>query len=403
MNFDFLHELITSNQSKIVMLVLDGLGGLPLEPGGKTELETAHTPHLDALAGRSSLGLSQPAGPGVTVESGPGHLALFGYDPLQYRIGRGVLEALGIGFALKPDDIAIRGNYCTLDAQGLITDRRAGRIPTETSKELSRLLTTRIEDVDIFVETVREHRLAIILRGQGLDPAVSDTDPLKNGYAPLTTSPLSPQAEKTAHVLNRFAEKAQQALASHMPQAPANMLLMRGIDRHPKFPAFPEIYGLRAAAIAAYPTYRGIAKLTGMTALPLNGSGWRDEFDTLEQHWDAFDFFYLHVKETDLAGEDGDFARKVHVIEQVDELLPRLTALQPDVIIVCGDHSTPAVFKAHSWHPVPFLICAHPACADGIPEFGESACRCGSLGVVPATHIMPLALANAGRLAKFGG
>jgi 2,3-bisphosphoglycerate-independent phosphoglycerate mutase len=401
MDFDFLRELVTPAETKIVMLVMDGLGGLPKEPGGKTELETARIPNLDALAKKSALGLTVPLGPGITVESGPGHLALFGYDPLEYRIGRGVLEAVGIEFDLRPNDIAVRGNYCTVDADGVVTDRRAGRIQNEISKELSKFLTTRIEDVDIFVETVREHRLAIVLRGPGLSADVSDTDPLKNGYRPHPVRALVPKAEKTARVMNQFIEQSRVLIESHKTTSSANMLLLRGFDRYPHFPAFPEVYGLRAAAIAVYPTYRGIAKLVGMQVLTVDGITFADEFAALEKHWNDFDFFYIHIKNTDLAGEDGDFARKVSLIEEVDALMPRLTALKPDVVIICGDHSTPALLKGHSWHPVPTLIYSPFVRADDIPEFGERACVRGSLGTFPAKDMMPLAMANAIRLLKF--
>ncbi len=298
MNLEFLRELIIPASTKIAMIVLDGLGGLPLTPDGKTELETARTPNLDALAARSALGLSVPLGPGITVESGPGHLALFGYDPLHYRIGRGVLEALGIEFDLQPNHVAARGNFCTMNDAGIVTDRRAGRIPTEASKELARLLTMRIDDVEIFVEVVKEHRLAIVLRGAGLGAAVSGSDPLKNGAPPHPVRALAADSDKTARVVNQFIERARQLLADN---SPANMLLVRGLDRYPNFPAFPEVFGLRAAAIAIAPTYRGIARLVGMHILPVNGSTFADEFATLEQHWNDFDFFYLHIKNTDLA------------------------------------------------------------------------------------------------------
>lgn len=398
MDLEFLRELIIPAPTKIAMIVLDGLGGLPLTPNGKTELETARTPNLDALAAQSALGLTVPLGPGITVESGPGHLALFGYDPLRYRIGRGVLEALGIEFDLQPSDVAARGNFCAVDEAGNVIDRRAGRIPTETSRELARMLTTRIDDVEIFVEVVKEHRLAIVLRGANLRAAVSGSDPLKNGAPPHPVRALQPDAEKTARIVNQFIERARQLLAGKQP---ANMILVRGFDRYPDFPAFPDVFGLRAAAIALNPTYRGIAKLVGMQILRVGGDTFADEFATLERHWDEFDFFYLHIKNTDLAGEDGDFARKVRVIEQVDALMPRLLARQPDVVIVCGDHSTPAALRAHSWHPVPVLLYSPNARADGIAEFGERACARGSLGVFPAQDLMPLALAHAQRLEKF--
>ena len=398
MDFKFLQELIIPAETKIAMMIMDGLGGLPLEPDGKTELETAHTPNLDALAKRSALGLTVPLAPGITVESGPGHLGIFGYAPMQYRIGRGVLEAVGIGFDLGANDVAARGNFCAVDASGLVSDRRAGRIPTDASKELAKLLTTKIEDVEFFVEVVKEHRLAVIIRGNDLGAELSGSDPLKNGKPPQTVRALDATSEKTARVVNQFIERARGLLAG---KTPANMILMRGFDRYPNLPPFPEIFGLRAAAIALNPTYRGIAKLVGMQVLNVRGNTFADEFATLEKNWSDFDFFYLHIKDTDLAGEDGDFARKVRVIEQVDALIPRLLALKPDVVIVSGDHSTPAKLKSHSWHPVPTLLYSPDVRADKIAEYGESACARGSLGVLPAKDIMPLALANAHRIEKF--
>ena len=398
MNFNFLQGLIVPAQTKIAMIIMDGLGGLPLEPGGKTELETARTPNLDALAAQSALGLTVPLAPGITVESGPGHLGIFGYDPLQYRIGRGVLEAVGIDFELGPDDVAARGNFCSVDTAGLVTDRRAGRIPTDVSKGLAKLLTTQIDDVEFFVETVKEHRLAIVMRGPGLGAALSGSDPQKTGVAPLPVRALKPDSEKTVRRVNQFIERARKLLAD---QRPANMILVRGFDKYPDLPAFPELFGLRAAAIAVNPTYRGIAKLVGMQVLKVDGGTLADEFTTLERNWNDFDFFYLHVKNTDIAGEDGDFARKVRVIEEVDALMPRLLALEPDVVIVSGDHSTPAVLKAHSWHPVPTLLYSRYVRADGIAEFGERACVRGGLGVLPAKDVMLIALANAQRLTKF--
>jgi 2,3-bisphosphoglycerate-independent phosphoglycerate mutase len=398
MDLKFLQELIVPAHTKIAMIIMDGLGGLPLERGGQTELETAHTPHLDALAAQSALGLTVPLGPGITVESGPGHLGIFGYDPLQYRIGRGVLEAVGIDFDLGPSDVAARGNFCSVDAAGVVTDRRAGRIPTEASKKLSQRLTMQIDDVEFFVETVKEHRLAIVMRGPGLGIALTGSDPHKNGAPPLPVRALDPDSEKTARCVNQFVERARQLLAD---ERPANMILVRGFDNTPRLPAFPDLFGLRAAAIAVNPTYRGIARLVGMQVLKVDGDTVADEFATLEKNWHDFDFFYLHVKQTDLAGEDGDFCRKVGVIEEVDALMPRLMALQPDVVIVSGDHSTPAALKGHSWHPVPTLLYGKYVRADDIAEFGERACARGSLGVLPAKDIMPLALANAQRLAKF--
>ncbi len=400
MDGEFFQRLVLPNETKIVLLIMDGLGGLAQDPGGLTELETASTPNLDALAARSSLGLTQPAGPGVTVGSGPGHLAIFGYDPIRYEIGRGALEALGVDFELGPDDVAARGNFCTVDAGGVLTDRRAGRLPTEASRLLvERLQTICLGGAECFVRPVKEHRFAFVLRGPDLSDALTDSDPQQVGVQPLPVLPAAPEAADTAGLVNRFIAAAREHLAD---QQRANMVMLRGFARFPAVPQFAERYGLRAAAIAVNGMYRGVARLVGMTVLDVPGVTVADEFAALERHWPDFDFFYVHVKQTDTAGEKGDFGAKVRVIEEVDGLLPRLQALEPDVIIVGGDHSSPAVLKSHSWHPVPLLLYARHARANGSAAFGETACSRGSLGVLPATHVMPLALAHAGRVAKYG-
>jgi 2,3-bisphosphoglycerate-independent phosphoglycerate mutase len=400
MDLNFLKGLIIPAQTKIVLLILDGLGGLPREVGGKTELETAHTPNLDTLAARSALGLSQPIGPGITPGSGPGHLAIFGYDPIQYEIGRGAMEALGMDFDMGPDDVAARGNFCTVDANGLITDRRAGRLPTEMSKHLvEKLHQIILIGVETFVIPVKEHRFAFVVRGQGLGDALSDSDPLTTGVSPLPVRPLKRDSVYTAKLVNQFIHQAGQLLAA---QQPANMILLRGFAKFPSFPTYQELFGLRAAAIAINGMYRGVARMVGMTVLDVNGETIADEFAVLEKSWKDFDYFFLHVKKTDSYAESGDFDGKVRIIEEVDALLPRLMALNPDVVIVTGDHSSPAVLKAHSWHPVPLLLYSKYVREDGIAEFGERACGRGSLGVLPAKEVMPIALANAGRISKVG-
>jgi 2,3-bisphosphoglycerate-independent phosphoglycerate mutase len=396
----FFRKLIVPAETKIAMLILDGLGGLPLEPGGKTELEIAKTPNLDALAARSALGLSVPVGPGVAAGSGPGHLAIFGYDPIEYEIGRGALEALGVDFELGPDDIAARGNFCTVDETGILTDRRAGRLPSEASLELIHLLRgIRIEGADFFVEPVKEHRFAWIMRARGLGAALTDTDPQTTGVKPPEVRALDERSQKAADLINQFIQRAGELLAG---RTPANWILLRGFARLPEIPSYQEMFKLRAAAIAVNGMYRGVARLAGMEVLPLPGAALADEFTALERHWKEYDFFYLHYKKTDTCGESGDFAGKVRAIEDFDAQLPRLLALEPDVIIVGGDHSSPAALKAHSWHPVPLLLYGKYVRADGIAEFGESACARGSLGQIPARQVMPLALANAGRVAKYG-
>jgi 2,3-bisphosphoglycerate-independent phosphoglycerate mutase len=400
MDSNFLQGRTVPAETKIVMLILDGLGGLPREPGGRTELETARTPNLDALAARSELGLTVPVGPGITAGSGPGHLAIFGYDPIEYEMGRGVLEALGVDFEVGPHDVAARGNFCTVNAAGEITDRRAGRIPTAESRELVEILRTiRVDGVEFFVELVKEHRFAFMMRAAGLEGALSDTDPLKDGLAPLPVCPLQPEASKAAQAANQFVDQARKLLAG---KCPANMVLLRGFSSFPQLPIFQRLYGLNPAAIAVNGMYRGVARLAGMTVLDLPGPAIADEFAALEKYWNEYDFFYMHVKQTDTCGESGDFDGKVRVIEEVDSYLPRLLALDPDVVIVGGDHSSPAVLKSHSWHPVPALLYSRYARSNGLAEFGEGACLRGSLGLLPAKHVLPIALAHAHRIAKYG-
>ena len=400
MDFDFLKTLIQPAPTKIAMLILDGLGGLPREPGGKTELESARKPNLDALAARSALGLTVPAGPGITTGSGPGHLGIFGYDPIHYQIGRGALEALGVDFELGPQDVAARGNFCTLDADGILTDRRAGRLPTDQAQELVHMLSSiQYPGMEFFVRTVKEHRFAFVMHGPGLEDALSETDPLKIGVPALPVRALRPGSEQAAQAANYFIQQAGQRLAGCQP---ANAIMLRGFARLPQLPQYRDIFGLHAAAVAVNGMYRGVARLAGMDVLPVEGLSIADEFSALEKYWPEYDFIYLHVKQTDTCGEKGDFDGKVRVIEEVDALLPRLLALNPDVVIVSGDHSSPAVLQSHSWHPVPTLLYSRYVREDGIACFGERVCARGSLGVLPAKDILPLALANAGRIAKYG-
>jgi 2,3-bisphosphoglycerate-independent phosphoglycerate mutase len=396
---DLLNELVIPGDTKILLLSLDGLGGLPHPDTGRSELETARIPNLTALAGRGACGLIRHVAPGITPGSGPGHLGLFGYDPLAYRVGRGVLEALGIEFDLRPGDVAARGNFCTVDADGLITDRRAGRISTEVCTRLTeRLRAIQLPGVELFVEPVKEHRFVLVLRGVGLSGSLSETDPQALGKPPLPARALDPAAERTAGLVNAFVEQARRLLSD---AAPANMVLLRGFDRRPDLPRFPDVFRLRAAAIAAYPMYRGLARLVGMEVLK-TGATFADEVETLRQHWETYDFVFLHYKDTDKAGEDGDFTAKVAALERLDGFLPEIERLGPDVLTVTGDHASPAVLAGHGWQPVPVVLWSRYCGADPVGAFSERACVAGSLGVLAAQHLMPLIMANALRLAKFG-
>jgi 2,3-bisphosphoglycerate-independent phosphoglycerate mutase len=399
MNQEIIRKLAVTSPEKIVMLVLDGLGGLPNPKTGKTELESARIPNLDAVAARGICGLSDPIEPGITPGSGPGHLALFGYDPIACEIGRGVLEATGIDIELKPDDVAARGNFCTVDNKGIITDRRASRISSEKSAELCKLLDgMKIEGVDIKVYPVREHRFVAVFSGKHLETDLTESDPSQTGKAPLDIRGRTEKAEKMAVIVNRFIAKAGEILKAH---APANMVLLRGFAKKPQISTMQEIYKLNPLAIAVYPMYRGLARLVGMHVAK-TGTTLEDEFETLIENYQKYDFFFLHVKWTDTAGEDGDFTRKVKVLEQVDKALPMLLELKPDVLVVTGDHSTPSVYGGHSWHPVPVVINARYCRADSVKEFSENAFIIGGLGRIRASEIMTMAMANGRKLTKFG-
>jgi 2,3-bisphosphoglycerate-independent phosphoglycerate mutase len=400
-NLELMRELRREKGGKIVLLVMDGLGGLPIEPAGPTELEAARTPNMDMLAAGGSLGQIVPVAPGVTPGSGPAHLALFGYDPLTYVVGRGVLEATGVGLRVNKGDVAARGNFCTVDSAGLITDRRAGRIPSDEAAPLiEQLRSIEIPGVTIDLRHVKEYRFAIVMRGEGLEPAIEDTDPQQTGVAPLPAKAIEAGSRRAADVFNQWIELARQRLSG---QAKANALTLRGFSTDPALPPFPEIYGMSAGCVAVYPMYQGVAALVGMEVEQFDGETPADELAAVASLWAKHDYFFIHIKKTDSRGEDGDFKAKSAVIESVDAALPRLLALKPDVLAITGDHSTPARLRVHSWHPVPFLLWA-PATvrADDRRGFGETNCSSGGLGTFPSREVMPLLMAHAGRLEKFG-
>lgn len=398
-DLDVLKDSYISTPTKIVMLVADGLGGLPHPDTGKSELEVAQMPNLDALAQESACGLTVPVLPGVAPGSGPGHLALFGYDPLKYLIGRGVLEALGIGIDLQDGDVSARGNFCTMDSQGRLVDRRAGRIPSDVAIPLCRDLNEiKVDGADLSVSHVEGYRFVLHLRGEGLGQLVTETDPQRTGVPALEAKALTPEAEKTAGIVREFARRATEILKN---EERANMVLLRGFSSLPDLPPMGDVYGLKPAAIAAYPMYRGLTTIIGMKVIP-TGNTFGDELDTLREHYEEHDFFYIHYKPADAAGEDGNFDAKVAALSELDKHIPALRELDPDVLMVAGDHSTPAIMASHSWHPVPFLLHSRWTRGEGVDSFTERSCGTGSLGTIPATQIMLLALAHAGKLTKFG-
>lgn len=391
-------DLVVKTDSKIVLLVMDGLGDLPKD--GKTPLQAAYKPHMDALAKESDLGQSVPVLQGVTPGSGPGHLSLFGYDSLKYDIGRGILEALGLGIKVDKKDVVARGNFATIK-DGIIVDRRAGRPASEESKKIVEILSEnikKIEDVDITFYPGKEHRFVVKFTGDGLFDEVTDADPQREGSPMEWAKATNPDSEKMANIVNKLIKKIGEVLKD---QPKMNFALLRGFSKHPPLPSFEENYKLKAAAIATYPMYKGLAKLVGMEVLEA-GQTTEDEVETLKKVWNEYDFFYFHVKKTDSYGEDGNFEEKVKVIENTDKAVKEILNLNPDVLIITGDHSTPALLKSHSWHPVPVLIYSKYVRKGLSVSFDEYECAKGTLGTISALDIMPLALANALKLEKYG-
>jgi 2,3-bisphosphoglycerate-independent phosphoglycerate mutase len=401
MQHEVIQHLWKQNESRIVLLVMDGLGGLGRESDGLTELEAAKTPVMDRLAREGTVGQTIPIGHGITPGSGPAHLSLFGYDPIKNEVGRGVLEATGIGMDIELGDIAARGNFATLDSDGKIIDRRAGRLPTEESKPLTEKLNKiEIPDVSVQVREVKEYRFAVVMRGDDLHPEIDDTDPQMTGVEPDPARALEPQAKRTAELFQTWIEKARKVLKD---QPKANGFTLRGFSTDPRLPKFKDIYGLDAACIAVYPMYKGVSKLVGMKVIDFKGNQPEDEFGQVAQLWDKHTFFFVHIKKTDSMGEDGNFEGKMKIIESVDAALPALLDLKPDVLAITGDHSTPSRMRMHSWHPVPFLLWSPGTVrTDAATSFGETACASGGLGTFHATAAMPMMLAHANRLEKFG-
>ncbi len=403
-----LEGLVLKNSTKILLVVLDGLGGLPVKEG-KTELELANTPNLDALAKRSALGMHIPVDYGITPGSGPGHLGIFGYNPMEHKIGRGVLEALGLGLEVKDTDIAIRGNYATVEkvnGKRVVIDRRAGRIPTEENRRITKRLSEAIREVDgvkVFFAPGMEHRVALLLRfpeplPEGSD-LIKDTDPQKEGLEPIPPQGINQASERVARVLRELLGRIEEVLGD---EPKANYMLLRGFSQKPKMESFEKRFGLKACAIAVYPMYKGLASLVGMELIEFEGQSIKDEIMALKRVWQDYDFFFLHIKKTDSYGEDGNYEGKIRVIEEFDQHLPELLELKPDVLVITGDHSTPSVLKGHSWHPVPVLLHSPYVLGGTSERLTERECLKGELGLFPAEKLINLMLAHSLRLAKFG-
>lgn len=424
---DFLHELAldlsgrddAEGGHKVVLLILDGVGDVITRDQPRTPLDRAVTPNLDALAARSALGRIVPVAQGVTPGSGPGHLALFGYDPAapETDIGRGVLEALGVGMDVGRGDVLARGNFATADAAGELTDRRAGRPSNDENRRLVAKMQESLdgeglggeeqEGVEARLHAGEGHRFVLRLRGDGLSAELRDTDPQATGVPPKPPaadgdSP-SREARRTVGLVQRVVAAMERALAD---EEKANRALLRGFSSLPHLAPMNELYRLRCGAFAGYPLYRGVASVCGMDVVEC-GKGMGEVVDAVARHWEDFDYFFLHLKKPDMAGEDGDADAKARAIEAADAEIPRLMGLGsgghgPAALAITGDHSTPAPMAAHSWHPVPLLLHSRNCFVDEARRFTELEAIRGHVGTIPSMHLMGLLLANAGRLAKYG-
>jgi len=397
--------------SKILFIVIDGVGGLPLPETGLTELETAFTPNLNKMASRGITGMSMPIAPGIAPGSGVAHLALFGYDPIKYAIGRGAIAAYGVNLDMEKGNVAVRVNFAGFSPEGAVMDRRAGRLSTEKNMKLCKMLRDiKIPGVDIIVETVLDYRSVVIFKGEGLYPNLSDSDPQRVGKSifPGEIKALDDESSSMKEIAIKFVNMANEILKegakgiADLENDQHVGILTRGYSWRPEIPSMKDLYKLnKLGAFATYPDYRGVAKIVGME-IAYTGDELEEQIDVLEKSIDKYDFFFFHVKKTDSAGEDGNFHKKVHLIEEFDNLVPRLEQLDIDVKVVTGDHSTPATFKGHSWHPVPFVLNGKWCRPDNVKGFSESQCEKGALGQFQATEAMLYALGMAGRIAKFG-
>ncbi|HZL44360.1 MAG TPA: 2,3-bisphosphoglycerate-independent phosphoglycerate mutase [Verrucomicrobiae bacterium] len=406
MNLDALYsELTLKTKAKLALVVLDGLGDIATrEQNNLTPLEAAATPNLDALAKQSAQGRMIPVAPGITPGSGPGHLGLFGYNPLEFQVGRGVIEALGLGLELKPGDVCARANFATLDAKGIVTDRRAGRIPTETCEKLCAMLSAKVKkigDTQVIIQPGKEHRFVVVFRGAGLEGPLTDADPNREGFPIPVVKPRDPKNLKQKKTARLVAEFYKTALPVISKEKPANGFLMRGIAHQPHIPLFEDRYLLKPAALAVYPMYKGLAQLVGMKKIE-GPQTIREQFERYLAEYDNFDFFFIHFKYTDKYGEDGNFEAKKKAVEEFDAALPILLQKRPDVLAITGDHSTPCAMKGHSWHPQPVLLNSAFSGSDKLDRFTETGANAGSLGVFDARYLIRLMQANARMFDKFG-
>ncbi len=407
------------DRRRILLIIFDGLGDRPVkELGSKTPLEAAPKANLDWFANNGMNGLLDPIGPGIRPGSDTSHLALFGYDPLEVYTGRGPFEAAGVGIELQRGDVAFRCNFASVDENRVLTDRRAGRIKDGTDKLAESLDGMKLGRVKVLFRAGTEHRAVLVLRGKGLSPKVTDTDPHEEGQKIPESKPLEPKAKATAKALNAFTRRAYDILSEHpvnkarvaKGEAPANMVVARGAGIAPDLPPISEKLGVKAAGIAGVALIKGMFRAVGMDVLEVKGATGGLDTDMVAKAeaalkaLETYDLVVVNVKAADLCGHDGRSADKIKVIERIDQMMGHFKAnLPPDVIFAfTADHSTPVAVMDHSGDPVPVTIYGDGIRVDEVPHFDERSAAHGSLGRIRGRDLMPILLNQANRTEKFG-
>ncbi len=397
---------------KIVFIVFDGLADRPIkELGNKTPLEVANKPNLDELAKRGVNGLLDIISPGKRIGSDVAHLSILGYDPYKYYTGRGPLEASGIGLELDSNDVAFRANFATVSEDFTVIDRRAGRIK-EGTKELEKAINEIDIGVDFIFKASVAHRGALVLKGKGLSDKVSDTDPHEVGVKVMEAKPLenTKEAKRTAEIINEFTKKVHEVLNNHrvnverakrgLPKA--NIVLLRGAGRTPKLEPFEKRYGIKGACIAKTAIIKGIARLLGMEVIDSK----EDFLERGKQIFEALnrnDFVLLNIKEPDEAGHDGNYEKKIKIIEEADKMIGMfLDYVEENYLVVLSDHTTPVSFRDHTGDEVPVLIAGPEVRSDDVTTFSERSVYKGYLNRIRALDLMTYMLNLTNRLEKYG-
>ncbi|MCK4443355.1 MAG: 2,3-bisphosphoglycerate-independent phosphoglycerate mutase [Thermoplasmata archaeon] len=404
---------------KILLIILDGMADRPVAVlGSKTPLQAANTPNMDWFAKNGMCGQMDPIAPGVRPGSDTSHLAILGYNPHEVYTGRGPFEAAGVGLPMEHGDIAFRCNFGTIDADGTVRDRRAGRIRKGTSEIARDLDGMPIEGVKVIFKEATEHRAVLILRGDGLSPKVTDVDPHAVGVKYHECEALEPEAGRTAEIVNEFVERSREILADHEVNKkrlkegdfPANIILPRGSGVFPHLDSLEERFGIRSAAICGVTLIKGICRVAGMKILDVDGATGGLDTDMIAkgkaaiEALESYDFVFLNVKAPDICGHDGDPEGKVKVAERLDMMMSFIRKeLRNDVIMaVTSDHSTPVSVRDHAGDSVPLIVYGKDIRVDEVSSYDEISVTKGILGRIRGSDLIHILLDQSGRAEKFG-